>query len=230
MKFELSQLTLFSPDEVLPHWFISHDFAALLGCEHSKQAAAVLDRAVAQRGVSIDYEADAVTLRISKKQLVVPTLSSLYDLFKWDPAELARIQPAIESFTRPKPRPVTAGDIFEVPVAADLAALGQVLEIRFKSPTVAIFRRPGPLGAIPPSELADEPVLTILHIGGDSLYTGRWPIVGSCVPNHEPSSGPGGQAGAVAARVTVEMDQSLTCSRPFQDAVPGAKASVTRST
>lgn len=200
MKFQLAHLSLFPPDELLSYWFVSHDFAAELKLDYSRQAAAALKGAVAPRGVRIDYEADAVTIRISRNELVIPTLESIYALIGWETAELAQLKPQVERFKRPRPRSLSVGDIFHIPFAPDLVGLGQVLDINQKAPTVAIFTCVGSSSEVLPTKLPDARPLTILHIGGNSLYKGAWSVVGSVTPTHDPTSGPGGKLFTVGSK------------------------------
>jgi hypothetical protein len=193
MNFKLTHFTLFPPDELRSYWFISHDFAELLGLQFSKEAATAIQAVVEPRGVEVEYEADSVTLRIKRKELVVATLLSLYEAFGWDDSEIQRIFPLVESFKRPRPRVLSPGDVFTVPVATDLVGLGQILEMNHKSPTVAIFTRWGPLDDYPLPALARSKLLTVLHTTGLSLYKGEWSVVGSVPPFHDPASGPGGK-------------------------------------
>lgn len=200
MKFQLTHFALFSPDEMLPYWFISHDFAEELKLDYSKEAAVALKRVVGPRSVKIDYETDVVILRISKKELVIPTLEAIYALLGWNAAELKTLEPEVNAFKRPRPRRISAGDIFHIPIAADLVGFGQILEINNKSPTVAVFTRMGLPSEIAPFEVPHSKLLTILHIGGNSLCKGDWPIVGSAAPIYDPASGPGGKDGEVGSR------------------------------
>lgn len=193
MKIQLSRFLLISPDELLPYWFVSHDFAGELNLEYSKDAAAAIKQAIATRGVRIDYEANAVTLRISRNEQVMPTLISLYNLLKWDTAELEPHRTQVVTFKRPRPRKLSVGDIFHVPISGGLVGLGHVLEIAYKAPTVAIFASIGFPNEMPPSETSKSKLLTILHIGGSSLYKGEWPIIGNSISILDPSSGPGGK-------------------------------------
>ena len=199
MQFQLSHFTLFPPDELLSYWFVSHDFAEELKLEHSKAAAATIKRALAPSGVKVDYEADAVTLRISRKEFVLPSLESLYALLGWSATELAALKPHIDAFKRPRPRSLVTGDIFHIPIADNLVGIGQILEINHKAPTVAVFTRIGTASEVQPSEVSRFKLLTILHIGGMSLYKGLWPVISSSAPLHNPSAGPGGKAYAVGS-------------------------------
>ena len=177
---------------LLPHWFVSHDFAQCLAFS----TPATLQKFLAPippNGGKIDYEADAVTLRISRNDRVIPTLVTVYQRLGWDTAELAEIEPQVLAFKRPRPRKVSIGDVFLVPVAPDLFGLGHVLDINHKGPTVAIFTCLGPSKDHEGFTISEGKALTILHIGGDSLYKGQWPIIGSSEVRLDPSSGPGGK-------------------------------------
>jgi hypothetical protein len=198
MKLTLRHFTLHSPDEILPYWFVSHDFAQLLGVEYSSEAAKMLKRIV-PGGARIDYEADAVVMRISRKERVMPALRAIYAHAGWDSSELDAAEKQIAGFRRPKPCRVAAGDAFLVPFADDLYALGQVLEIRYKAPTVAIFDSIGHAETLIKRGPSGLRPLTILHIGGNSLYKGAWQIIGSYPVVQDPSSGPGGRYGAVGS-------------------------------
>jgi hypothetical protein len=193
MELTLSHVRLFSPDELLPYWFVSHDFAGALGLEYSRDAAKILRRAIPPGGGKIDYEADAVTLWISRNDRVIPTLMAIYQRLGWDTAELAEIEAQVLAFKRPRPRKVSVGDVFLVPVAPDLFGLGQVLDINHKAPTVAIFTCLGSSKDLERFTISEGKALTILHILGDSLYKGQWPIVGSNEVRLDASSGPGGK-------------------------------------
>ena len=71
MEVKLRHFTFHSPDDILPYWFVSHDFAQLFGVEYSSEAAKIFQR-IMPSGVRIDYEADAVVMRIARKERVMP--------------------------------------------------------------------------------------------------------------------------------------------------------------
>ncbi len=193
MEFELSHLRLFPPDELLSYWFVTHDFAGAFGLEHSQDAAKILKRALPPRGAKIDYEADVVTVWISRNDRVIPTLMAIYGQLGWDTAELIEIEPQILAFKRPRPRKVSVGDVFLIPVVPDVFGVGQVLDINYNAPTVAIFTRLGESSDLEHFAVAEGQPLTILHIGGNSLYKGQWRIIGRCEVKLDPSCGPGGK-------------------------------------
>lgn len=200
MEINLTHFTLYSPNEILSHWFVSHDFAGELGLEYSSDAAKVLRRAISTRGVRIDYEADAVTVATSRKAAVISMLREIYQHIGWDAAELDGIESRVLKFKRPRPRAVTIGDVFLVPISEELFGLGQVLDKTFHAPTIAIFSCTGRKAEVESRHPADCTALTILHIGGSSLYTGRWPIIGKAPVKLDPYSGPGGARLAVGSR------------------------------
>ncbi len=193
MNIELSHITLFAPDELLSYWWVSHDFAGELGLEYSSEAARVLKPVVGPHGARVDYEADAVTLRIGKKEAVIPVLRALYSHLAWDSTELLGLEEKVHQFKRPRPRPLSVGDTFFVPVADTIYGLGQVLAINYKHPTVAIFRLTGAKADLESADPGRLEPLTILHITGDSLYQGTWPVFRNAKIRHDPSSGPGGR-------------------------------------
>jgi hypothetical protein len=100
MNIPLAHLILVPPDEALSYWFVSHDFAAVLGIEFSRDAATVLRKLLAPYKVRIDYEADTVTLRIARKDSVIPALRALYAHVGWDTAELDDLEPTVRGFRR----------------------------------------------------------------------------------------------------------------------------------
>ena len=90
-SFGLSSFTLHAPSATMSYWFVSHDFAEVLGMEYSENAARELKQLLKGFRVSIDFEADAVTLRIRRNDDVIPVLRSIYARADWDPIELAAI-------------------------------------------------------------------------------------------------------------------------------------------
>ena len=140
MEFSLSHFVLHAPSAGLAYWFVSHDFAEPLGFEYSRDAVRELKQLVGHLGARVDYEADAVILRIRRNESVVPTLRAIYVRLQWDAAELQRLEPAILAYRRPRAKEITAGDVFLIPIGNDLYGLGQVLDVQYKAPTVAVFR------------------------------------------------------------------------------------------
>jgi hypothetical protein len=190
---------LFSPDELTSYWFVSHDFAGAMGLEFSRDAARELKKAIGPGRARIDYEADAVTVRISRKENVIPTLAAIYHRIGWDKSELDSITPQVMACKRPRPRKIAIGDVFLVPFAPERFGLGQVLDVNYKFPTVAVFTSVGTA-----EELAARPVsgcdaLTILHIHGNALYKGQWPVIGSAPVKLDPAAGPGRKTGEVGS-------------------------------
>jgi hypothetical protein len=199
VEFELSHLKLFSPDEVLTYWWVDHDFAGEFGVEYSSDAARELRR-ILPHGARVDYEADLVTVRISRKANVVPTLATIYERLGWDQTELAELEPRVHSFKRPRPHRVAIGDVFLIPVAEDLFALGQVLDVHDIQQTIAVFPRLGREADLKPALVEQAKPLTILHVIGVSLLKGEWRVIGSERVRLDPSSGPGGKLYEVGSR------------------------------
>lgn len=199
MNITLKQITLHSPDELLGYWFVSHDFAEPLGLGHSRDAARALKSAIGPKLARIDYEADAVTVRVSRNDNVIPTLTAIYDLLGWDKAELADVAAQVSAFKRPRARKIAVGDAFLIPLATNLCGLGQVLDIHFKFPTVAVFTSLGTAEELSSLDLTRCEPLTILHIHGNALYKGEWPIIGAAPVWLDPASGPGRKQGEVGS-------------------------------
>ena len=84
MQIQLSRFTLHSPDVLLSYWFISEDFAGILGFEYSREAAKRLRELLAGTRACLDDEADGVTIRINFGKYVVPALRQLYSGLGWD--------------------------------------------------------------------------------------------------------------------------------------------------
>ncbi len=194
MEIVLSRITLFAPDEMTSRWSISHDFAGEFGLEYSSEAAGRLRKAL-PRGAQIEYEADAVTVTIAKRSNVVPALLAVYECLGWDPAEVLAAGPRILAYERPRPRKIAVGDVFLVPVAEDQFGIGQVLDVHYGHPTVAVFRVTGTEGELEVghAQICRGRPLTILHTLGNSLLTGKWRIIGNERVRLNPSSGPGGK-------------------------------------
>lgn len=193
VKIELKTITLFAPDELLSYWWISHDFAGELGLEYSSEAAETLKRVLGPLGAHVDYEADAVTLRITKKASIVPVIHTLFSELGWDDIDLSELEKRITQFKRPRPRSISVGDTFLVPITTETWGLGQVLALNYKAPTIAIYRIVGGNTELEDAELGELRLLTILHIAGNSLYKGEWPVLRNSPVLHDPNLGPGGK-------------------------------------
>lgn len=200
MRIPLSRFTLHSPDELLPHWFVSENFAELLGVEYSSDAAKVVRHALAGARAEIEDEADAVTIRIRASKNVMPTLRQLYDGLGWDAAELDAIEPRVAAFKRPKPVAIAVGDVFVVPLTGDEVGVGQILDLQRTAPTVAILRWLGTRDEAARLDVASVTPLTIIHTLGTSLLTGAWPIVGRQGVTLDPASGPDGARNKIGAQ------------------------------
>ncbi len=198
MDIELSHFTLYPPDELLPHWWVMHDFAGELGLEVQHDAAKEL-RKVLPPGTRMDYESDFVFIQVSKSERVVPTLRAIYERLGWDPAELTRLEAEVMAFRRPRPHRIAVGDVFVIPVEDELVALGQVLDKHYGSPTVAVFPDLARVVDIDPATVVTAVPLTIVHIGGDSLYKGLWTVVSSQAVTLDPGAGPDGRNGEVGS-------------------------------
>lgn len=199
-RFALSHFSLYAPSEGLPYWFVSHDFADALHLEYSRDAARQLEQLLGGLGVRVDHEADAVTLRIKRDEDVIAALRALYTHVGWDPAELERIAESIRNFKRPRARKIAAGDTFLIPIGNDMVGLGQILEVRRKVPTVAVFRCVGLARDVERENPAALKPLAIQHLGlGCSLLSGQWPIVSSHPVIHSPAGGHGGARDGIGA-------------------------------
>jgi hypothetical protein len=199
-QFRLSHFSLHAPSEGLPYWFVSHDFAGALVLDYSKDAAKQLKRLLGGLSVRVDYEADAVTLRIKRNVDVIPALRAIYTCVGWDPAELERIEESVRTFKRPRAKKIAAGDTFLIPISDDAVGLGQVLEVRYKAPTVAVFPCVGQARVVERTNLASLKPLSIFHLGrGCSLFTGKWPVVSSHRVVHSPAAGLGGDRDSIGA-------------------------------
>lgn len=184
----------------MPEIALAADFAGALGLEYSRDAARVLKNAISTPGIQIDYEADAVFVKTSRKGAIIPALRELYQRIGWDAAELDAVEAQVSKFKRPRPRKVAVGDVFLVPISDEIFGLGQVLDLKFRAPTIALFPFIGSREDAADLNPSTRIPLTILHIGGRSLYQGRWPIRGNDPVQHDPSSGPGGDRMAVGSR------------------------------
>jgi len=199
-EFRLSHFSLHAPNEGLAYWFVSHDFAEALKLEYSKDAASQLKQALGDSNVRVDYEADAVTLRIKRNEDVIPALRSVYEAAGWDPAELGQIEHSVLTFKRPRPKKIAAGDTFLIPIGNDTFGLGQVLEVSYKAPTVAVFHCVGPAHEIEVKDPTTLKPLSILHLGlGCSLLTGKWRVVSSYPVTHSPAAGTSGDRDSIGA-------------------------------
>jgi len=184
----------------MSYWFVSHDFAEVLGVEYNRQAAKELKQVLSGLRVSLEYEGDAVTLRIRRNEDVIPALRSIYQRAGWDPTELAQIESSVRAYKRPRAKKIQIGDTFLIPVSDELFGLGQVLDIPHKAPTVAVFFCVGPAHELESKDPISMKPLSILHLGlGCSLFTGEWPVVASHRVVHSPSAGPFGDREAIGA-------------------------------
>lgn len=201
LQLVLSHFLLHAPDETLGCWFVSHDFAGSFGLEYSRDAARELKELLRGLPVRIDYEADAVTLRISQKDDVVPALRTIYERLGWATAELEPLEAIVRAHKRPRPKRVASGDAFLIPLGDDVYGMGQVLELSHRAPTVAVFPWVGPAREVETRDPTSARPLSILHLGLDcSLFTGEWPVIGSHRVVHSPSAGVGGKRNAVGSR------------------------------
>ena len=199
-KYPLSHFTLHAPSVGLPYWFLSHDFAETFGVRYSREAAAELQELVGDLGARVDYEADAVTLRVKRNESVIPTLRAIYQRMQWDGTELERIEASVLAHKRPRPKKVAVGDTFLIPIGDDKYGLGQVLEIAYKAPTVAVFRCVGRAAELEQNDPRKLRPLAILHLGlGCSLFTNDWPVIASHRVVHSPSGGFGGARDAIGS-------------------------------
>jgi hypothetical protein len=200
VDFRLSHFSLYAPDETLGYWFVSHDFADDLGLEYSHQAAKELKRLLSGLRVSIEYEGDAVILRIRRNENVIPVLRSIYERLGWDLVELEKIETAVRAHKRPRAKKFATGDTFLIPIGEDIFGLGQVLDIQHKAPTVAVFPCVGPAHEVQSKDPTSMKPLSILHLGlGCSLFKGAWRVVASHKVVHSPAAGPGGDRDAIGA-------------------------------
>lgn len=198
--FPLSHFLLHAPSEMLGYWFVSYDFADALELEYSRQAAKELKQILDGLRVRIDYEADAVTLRIRRNEDVIPVLRSIYQRVRWDPAELEQIERSVRDYKRPRAKKVAVGDVFLIPISDERFGLGQVLDLRRKAPTVAVFPFVGPAPEVQIKDPVQTKPLAILHLGpGCSLFTGKWPVIGSRPVAHSPAAGHSGDRDSVGA-------------------------------
>lgn len=199
-RFTLSHFSLHAPSEGRSYWFVSHDFADALGLDYSRDAARQLEQLLGGLGVRVDHEADTVTLCIKRNEDVIPALRALYSHAGWDPAELQQIEQSVRTFKRPRAKKLAAGDTFLIPISDDVVGLGQILEVRHKAPTVAVFRCVGSARDVERENPAALRPLAIQHLGlGCSLLTGEWPIISSHPVVHSPSAGRGGARDSVGA-------------------------------
>lgn len=199
-RFDLSHFSLHAPSEGLSYWFVSHDFAGALQLDYSRDAARQLQQLLGGLGVRVEHEADAVTLRVKRTDDVMPALRAIYTHAGWDQGELDRIAESVRAFKRPRPKKIAAGDTFLIPIADDVVGLGQVLEVRHKAPTVAVFRCVGAARDVEQRNPTALKPLAIQHLGlGCSLLTGEWPIIASHRVAHSPAAGRGGARDTIGA-------------------------------
>jgi hypothetical protein len=211
-KLEAFAFTIHLPDECSSKFWIFHDLAELFGFEFNEQASKKLKKLIKEHPndpgtkLSMDREADYVSLRASKADVIglVARLINENSLpaYKRDitDEDYERINVALSSWKRPKPKPWAIGDVFAFKLVDDSMGFGQVIDSQYDAPSCALFELKSAHELVT-TEVLKRRVVSILHIGSDLLDKGVWRVLGNHPPvaqSKKSQHGPRNQVGAVS--------------------------------
>lgn len=209
-KMDAFAFTIYLPDECSSKFRIFHDLAELFGLEFNEQAAKKLKKLLKEgpndpgAKLSMDREADYVSLRASKADVIglIARLINENSLpaYKRDftDEDYERINLALASWKRPKPKPWAVGDVFAFKLQDGSLGYGQVIDSQHGAPSCALFERKTK-DELAGHEVLGSRVVSILHIGSDLLDKGVWKVLGNHPPvakSAESQHGPRNQVGA----------------------------------
>lgn len=209
-KMDAFAFTIYLPDECSSKFRIFHDLAELFGLEFNEQAAEKLKKLLKEgpndpgAKLSMDREADYVSLRASKADVIglIARLINENSLpaYKRDftDEDYERINLALASWKRPKPKPWAVGDVFAFKLQDGSLGYGQVIDSQHGAPSCALFERKTK-DELAGHEVLGSRVVSILHIGSDLLDKDVWKVLGNHPPvakSAESQHGPRNQVGA----------------------------------
>jgi hypothetical protein len=209
-KMDAFAFTIYLPDECSSKFRIFHDLAELFGLEFNEQAAKKLKKLLKEgpndpgAKLSMDREADYVSLRASKADVIglIARLINENSLpaYKRDftDEDYERINLALASWKRPKPKPWAVGDVFAFKLQDGSLGYGQVIDSQHGAPSCALFERKTK-DELAGHEVLGSRVVSILHIGSDLLDKDVWKVLGNHPPvakSAESQHGPRNQVGA----------------------------------
>lgn len=200
------------PDECSSKFRIFHDLAELFGLEFNEQAANKLKKLLKEgpndlgAKLSMDREADYVSLRASKADVIGLTARLINEnslpAYKrnFTNDDYKRINDALASWKRPKPKPWLVGDVFAFKLKDGSLGYGQVIDSQYGAPSCALFELKS-AHELATTEVLKSRVVSILHIGSDLLDKGGWKILGNHLPvakSTESQHGSRNQVGAIS--------------------------------
>lgn len=211
-KLDAFAFTIHLPDECSSKFRIFHDLAELFGLEFNEHAAKKLKKLLKEdpndpgARLSMDREADYVSLRASKAD-VIGLVARLINENSLPPHkrnftndDYERINDALASWKRPKPKPWAVGDVFAFKLQDGSLGFGQVIDSQYGAPSCVLFELKS-AHELAPNEILRSRVVSILHIGSDLLDKGVWTVLGNAPPitrSSKSQHGPRNQVGSVS--------------------------------
>lgn len=211
-KLDVFAFTIYLPDECSSKFYIFHDLAELFGLEFNEEAAKKLKKLLKEdpndpgAKLSMDREADYVSLRASKADVMGLTARLINEnslpIYKrnFTAEDYDRINVALASWKRPKPKPWAVGDVFAFKLQDSSLGFGQVIDSQYGAPSCALFELKS-AHELTTTEILKSRVVSILHIGSDLLDKGVWRVLGNHPPvakSKKSQHGPRNQVGAVS--------------------------------
>ena len=211
-KLDAFAFTIHLPDECSSKFRIFHDLAELFGLEFNEHAAKKLKKLLKEdpndpgARLSMDREADYVSLRASKAD-VIGLVARLINENSLPPHkrnftndDYERINDALASWKRPKPKPCAVGDVFAFKLQDGSLGFGQVIDSQYGAPSCVLFELKS-AHELAPNEILRSRVVSILHVGSDLLDKGVWTVLGNAPPitrSSRSQHGPRNQVGSVS--------------------------------
>ncbi len=213
---DLGRIRIWLPTASQSKFGIFMDLATEFGLEFNRDAETKLReawRASGARGrLDIDAESDRVSILAGRDSILeVATLiqhltvpSRRTSLSRQDIEQVKRV---IRVHKRPPRVSWKVGDAFSIRLRDGSNAFGQILwesapasSQSLRAPICALFDYRAGQDLVQTASLLKTRIVTVLHILGQELDDGRWPIVGTGELAADPFSGPCGRPGEVGSR------------------------------
>ncbi|MGG2134583.1 Imm26 family immunity protein [Bacillus sp. S2(2024)] len=186
-KIKFGAIEIQLPDASISYFFISEDFAELLGVETNAEAKKILQKELKSyldqkmyKRISFDQESNYVTISISKPDLMYIVAEYINQLINCPISEDDKnlIQDQLISYKRPKKQKWKIGDVFVITLTDGSYTFGQVLSKEYSFPTCTLFDI-RTTDILSPEEIVNQRKITLLTIIPIHLDSHKWKIIGN---------------------------------------------------
>ncbi|WP_028401727.1 Imm26 family immunity protein [Ectobacillus panaciterrae] len=186
-KIKFGAIEILLPDANISYFFISEDFAGLLGIETNNEAKRILQKELKSqldqklyKRISFDQESSCVTISISKPDLMYTVAEYINQLINCPISEADKmfIKNQLISHKRPKKQKWKISDVFAIPLTDGSYIFGQIFSKEYSFPICTLFDiKTTNIPSL--EEIVNQRKITSLTIIPIHLDNHKWKVIGN---------------------------------------------------